>query len=97
MKAFYKILGEIPRLEKLEEEMLREVLTLEEKIVHLQNTLREKIETSFSELVANAEDKIEIVVSFLAILEMVKQQLINVEQGELFSEIRLKHITEKGS
>ena len=94
MKAFSKILGEIPILEKLEEEMVREVLTLEEKIVHLQNTLKEKIETSFSELVANAEDKIEIVVSFLAMLEMVKQKLINVEQGELFSEIRLKHIGE---
>jgi len=94
-KAFSKILGEIPILEKLEEEMVREVLTLEEKIIHLQNTLREKVQTSFSELVANAEDKIEIVVSFLAMLEMVKQKLINVEQGELFSEIQLKHITEK--
>ena len=29
------------------------------------------------------------------LLEMVKQKLINVEQGELFSEIQLKHITEK--
>ena len=95
MKAFSKILGEIPILEKLEEEMVREVLTLEEKIEHLQNTLREKIQTSFSELVANAEDKIEIVVSFLAMLEMVKQKLIHVEQGELFSEIQLKHITKK--
>ena len=94
-KTFSKILGEIPVLEKLEEEMVREVLTLEEKIIHLQNTLREKVQTSFSELVANTEDKIEIVVSFLAMLEMVKQKLIHVEQGELFSEIRLKHVTEK--
>jgi segregation and condensation protein A len=92
LKVFSRILGEIPILEKLEEEMVREVLTMEEKIVHLQNTLREKVQTSFSELMANAEDKIEIVVSFLAILEMVKQKLINVEQGELFSEIQLKHI-----
>lgn len=94
-KTFSKILGEIPILEKLEEEMVREVLTLEEKIIHLQNTLREKVETSFSELVVNAKDKIEIVVSFLAMLELIKQKLIHVEQGELFSEIRLKHIIEK--
>jgi chromatin segregation and condensation protein Rec8/ScpA/Scc1 (kleisin family) len=32
-----------------------------------------------------------VVVSFLAMLEMVKQKLIHVEQGELFSEIRLRH------
>ncbi len=90
-KTFSRILGEIPLIEKLEEEMVREVLTLEEKIEHLQSTLKERAETSFSELVKNAKDKIEIVVSFLAMLEMVKQRIIHVEQGDLFSEIRLKH------
>jgi segregation and condensation protein A len=90
-KVFSKILGEIPILEKLEEEMVKEVLTLEERIVHLQDTLRERVQTSFSELVANAKDKVEVVVSFLAMLELMKQKLIHVEQGELFSEIRLRH------
>jgi len=82
-------------IEKLEEEMVKEILTLEERIVHLQNTLRERVETSFSELVANAKDKVEVVVSFLAMLELVKQRLIHVEQGELFSEISLRHAEQK--
>lgn len=94
-KTFLKILGEIPILEKLEEEMVREVLTLEEKIVHLQNTLKEKVQTSFSEIVSSAKDKVEIIVSFLAMLELIKQKLIHVEQGELFSEIKLKHKEQK--
>ena len=71
--------------------MVKEILTLEEKILHLQETLREKVQTSFSQLVANAKDKVEVVVSFLAMLELVKQRIIHVEQGELFSEIHLKH------
>jgi segregation and condensation protein A len=91
LKAFSKVLGEIPVAEKLEEETVKEILTLEDKIFHLQETLREKIQTSFSELVANAKDKVEVVVSFLAMLELVKQRIIHVEQGELFSEIHLKH------
>ena len=91
LKAFAKVLGEIPVVEKLEQEMIKEVLTLEEKILHLQEKLREKVQTSFAELIANATDKVEVVVSFLAMLEMVKQKLIHVEQGELFSEIRLKY------
>ena len=90
-KAFNKVLGEIQVVDALEEEMVREVLTLEEKIVHLQNHLREKVQTSFAELVANTEDKIEIVVSFLAMLEMVKQRLIHIEQNELFGEIKMRH------
>ena len=93
--AFKKTLGEIPVMEKLEEEMVREVLTLEEKIVHLQDVLKKKVETSFAELILHAEDTIEVVVSFLAMLELVKQKIIHVEQGDLFSDIRMKHKTEK--
>ncbi len=89
-KTFQKILSEIPALEKLEEEMVREVITLEEKIAHLQNMLREKIETNFSEIVGNAKDKIDVIVSFLAMLELVKQRIINVEQSDLFGNIKMK-------
>jgi len=90
-KAFLRVLGEIPVQEKLEEEMVKEILTLEDKILHLQDVLREKVQTSFSQLIANATDKVEVVVSFLAMLELVKQRIIHVEQGELFSEISLRH------
>jgi segregation and condensation protein A len=89
-KAFEKFLGGILVTEKLEEEMVREILTLEEKIGHLQDALRERVTMSFSQLVANTKDKVEIVISFLAILELVKQQIIHVEQESLFSEINLK-------
>jgi segregation and condensation protein A len=89
-KYFVKVLGEIPVFEKLEEEMVREVITLEERIGHLHDFIKGKIETSFSELVLNAEDKVDVIVSFLAMLEMVKQRIINVEQNKLFENIKLK-------
>jgi len=90
-KHFVKVLSEIPAFEKLEEEMVKEVITLEERISHLHDFIKGKIETSFAELVSTAEDKVDVIVSFLAMLEMVKQRIINVDQGELFSEIKLKH------
>jgi len=89
-KYFQAVLSEIPQVEKLEEEYVREVMTLEEKINDLQNMLRRKVETCFSEVACSAKDKIEVIVSFLAMLEMVKQKIINVEQEELFQEIRMK-------
>lgn len=88
-KHFISVLAEIPLIEKLQEEIITEVVTLEERIGELEEKLRGKIETSFSELVASASEKVEIIVSFLAMLEMIKQRLVAVEQGELFSEIRL--------
>lgn len=89
-KYFQFVLAEIPIIEKLEEEVISEVMTLEEKINDLQNALRSRIESSFSELVSESSDKIEVIVSFLAVLEMVKQRIIDVHQDELFQDIKLK-------
>lgn len=88
-KHFLAVLAEIPVIEKLSEEIVGEVVTLEEKINDLQNVLRGRIEATFSDITAEAKDKIEVIVSFLAMLEMIKQRIINVEQGDLFKEIKL--------
>ncbi len=88
-KTFLKIINEIPEVEKLEEEMVREIVTLEEKIDHLREALKGRMESSFSEIVSSANDKIEIIVSFLAMLELIKQRIIHVEQKESFKDIKL--------
>lgn len=88
-KHFLAILSEIPIIEKLSEEIVNEVVTLEEKINELENFLRSKIQSSFSELVEKSVDKVEVIVSFLAMLEMIKQRLIEVEQTDLFEDIKL--------
>lgn len=95
--SFLKLLSEIPILEKLQEEVVSEVITLEEKIGELEIKLRKKLETSFSELVSKSENKIDVIVSFLAMLEMIKQRIIEVEQEDLFKDIKLKHITSQNS
>ncbi len=89
MKYFQKVLTEIPQKQKLEEDIMAEVITLEERISDLEVLLRQKAETCFSEIIYQAKDKIDAIVSFLAMLEMVKQKIINVEQNELFNEIKL--------
>ena len=89
-KYFLRILAEIPIIEKLQEEIVGEVITLEQRINELQNSIRSKLETSFSSLVETAADKVDVIISFLAMLEMVKQRIIQAEQGEIFSEIKLK-------
>ncbi len=89
-KSFEKVLGEIPWTEKLQQDMIIEVITLEEKILHLQDRLRTRAQMNFSELVEKSQDKIEVVVSFLALLELVKQRIVIVEQGELFAEIEMQ-------
>ena len=94
-KYFQMILADIPVIEKLEEEFVQEIITLEEKINDLRQTIQERAEVSFSELTNDAKEKVDIIVSFLAILEMVKQKIIDVEQNDIFREIKLKHKNSK--
>lgn len=89
-KYFLLVLAEIPVVEKLQEEIVAEVVTLEEKINELENSLRLRIESSFSELVSGAQNKIDVIIAFLAMLEMVKQRIVEVEQKNLFQEIQLR-------
>lgn len=88
--AYLGLVKEAPEEEVLEQESIEEVVTLEEKISHLHEFIEKRIESSFSQLVAGSKDKVEVVVSFLAMLEMVKQRIISVEQNELFEDIKLK-------
>jgi chromatin segregation and condensation protein Rec8/ScpA/Scc1 (kleisin family) len=84
------VLGDIPVFEILPEKEIALVVTLEEKISHLQQSLGERVESSFHELIENAENRVEVIVSFLAMLELIKQRFISVEQEKYFSDIRIK-------
>jgi segregation and condensation protein A len=88
-KAFLKVVSEIILPEKIPEESVGEIVTLEDKIEELKKSLQKRVETSFRELNSSAENKIEIIVAFLAMLEMVKQRIIDVEQNELFDDIKI--------
>ena len=88
-KAFLKIISEIVLPEKIDQESIRDIITLEDKIEELKNSLQQRVDSSFRELSGAAKDKIEIIVAFLAMLEMVKQRIIEVEQKDLFEDIKI--------
>lgn len=92
-KCYNKIVDQIILPEKIPEEAVRDILTLEDKISELQKTLMGRIEISFSDLKASAKDKIEVIVSFLALLEMIKQRIITVEQQEMFEDIKISNFS----
>lgn len=87
-KYFLKILENLPEVEKLQEEVVSEIVSLEERINEMENSLRNQVEVSFSDIASRAKDKVDIIVSFLAILEMMKQRLISVRQDKLFEDIK---------
>jgi len=75
------------KIVKIEEEIIHHKVNIEEKIHGIREALLLRINLSFREFLAKAESKTEVIVSFLAVLELMKQKSISVEQGELFAEI----------
>jgi segregation and condensation protein A len=91
-KAFSAVISGIILPEKLPEESVQRIITLEEKIDELKDSLQKRVETSFRELSGSSKDKVEVIVAFLAMLEMVKQRIIEVEQTDVFDDIRIAKI-----
>lgn len=89
-EAFRRAVEALPKTVKLAEEKIKKIISLEEKIKELQAFLQAKVERAFSELVAGAREKVEVIVSFLALLELAKQKLVTAEQKRLFGEITIK-------
>ncbi len=87
MRYLARLLEDIISLPK---KVLEEVITISEKIEHLQKFLEEKIETRLHELLKTAKSKTEIIVTFLALLELIKQKILTVEQEAMFSDIIIK-------
>lgn len=92
---FRSVLGELPSMEILEEKRVAEIVTLEEKISLLQESIKNRVKKSFSEIISGATDRVHVIVSFLALLELVKQRIVHAEQGEMFGEIHFENLEEK--
>lgn len=81
--------------EKLEEKSLAPKVSIDERITFIRKLLSEKLRFSFSRFLQNAKSKTEVIVSFLAVLELAKQRELIFEQEELFSEIHVLFLDDK--
>ncbi|MBI4134831.1 MAG: segregation/condensation protein A [Candidatus Sungbacteria bacterium] len=89
-EVFGALVKTLPQLPQLLQEKLKKIISLEEKIREIQGRLKLRFHEVFSDLVKNSREKVEIIVSFLAILELAKQQLVSLEQDDRFGEIRIR-------
>lgn len=65
-------------------------VTIKEKISSILDHLKAFNKSTFQNLLTNKKSKVELVVTFLALLELVKRHIIEANQAELFGEINLQ-------
>lgn len=74
---------------KLPKDKIIKIISLAEKIQHIKNIFFNKSEFDFGLLLSGIKEKTEIIVTFLAILELARQKVLIVEQQTIFSEIQI--------
>ena len=74
---------------KLSETRVQKTVSLEEMMLRLSARVERALALTFREFVGSSEDKRELVVGFLAVLELVKRGLLIAEQEAHFTDIRM--------
>lgn len=85
---FRDALGRLPPEEE-GETIQRQEVSIEEKVEEILAALAQGGHLSFRRLVSACRSRLEVVVSFLAVLELIKAQRVVAEQERLFGDIRL--------
>ncbi len=89
--ALARVLAAKEEVEQLPEARVKPLVTIEEMMERLAKRVQTAIELSFKEFSQSSTEKVEIIVSFLALLELVKQGAVAADQHGTHGDIRIKH------
>ncbi len=91
LTAAQTVITNLPKAEKLPQTIIKKIISLEEVITDLTKRVSRAFKMKFSEFVADKrKERVNVIVSFLGMLELVKQGIIDVKQNELFQEIDME-------
>jgi segregation and condensation protein A len=88
-KALRSALATHEKEEKLPEVRVRPLVTIEEMMDRLTTRIQSALTLSFTDFTGSATERVEIIVSFLALLELVKQGAVEASQVGTFQEINI--------
>ncbi len=78
-------------VEELPKARVKPLVTIEEMMDQLAKRVQKSLSLSFKEFAGKAKRRVEIIVSFLALLELVKQGAVAAEQFDTHGDIRISH------
>ena len=91
-EAFQSVLKRLEPFFSLQETSMERVKTVEERMDELKTALATRANIRFRDVIANAGSKVEIVVSFLALLELLRRKHIVATQAAHGEEIHLERV-----
>ena len=89
-KLIKDIIHSLPKKENIPKAVIKKVIGLEEMVENLSKRITAGLRMSFKDFASSHKDKVNIIVGFLAMLELVKQGVIYVSQQETFGDIQME-------
>lgn len=93
LQAAGTALANNPALTSLSKVVTMTRVTIREKIFRILEAIKSRDTSSFQEMLG-AQTRVEVVVTFLALLELIKRHIIEANQPELFGDIQFHSIGE---
>lgn len=91
LTAILSVIKSLPKVENIPKAIVRKVVSLEEMITNLTRRIQSSIKLSFREFAkVGKEERVNVIISFLAMLELVKQGIVNVKQDNQFDDIEIE-------
>lgn len=90
-EALARVLAAREEVEALPEARVKPLITIEEMMDRLAKRVQSAMTLSFKEFAGSAKEKVEVIVSFLALLELVKQGAVAAEQFDTYGDIKISH------
>jgi len=70
---------------------VRPMVTIEEMMDRLTDRVQKALTMSFKDFAGDKAEKVEVIVSFLALLELVKQGAVEASQYAVFGDIQISN------
>ncbi len=91
LAAIKEVIRNLPKKEFIPKAVVRKVMSLEEMIVSLTARIQSSIKMSFKDFAGvGKQERVHVIVSFLAMLELVKQGIVDVTQDAHFQDITIE-------
>lgn len=85
------LINRLPKKESLPKHVVRKVISLEDMIGTLTSRIQNQLRMSFKQFASEHKaERVNVIVSFLAMLELVKQGVVHVSQEKEFDDIHME-------
>lgn len=92
-QMYEDILNDLAPVVRIPKAAIEKVVSLREKICHITDLIEKEAQLSFKRMLSTAESRTEVVITFLALLELIKQRVVCVSQDKAFSDIVIQKPT----